>query len=216
MVAVMHTVPVLPFDFAVAEASRISSWQYWTPLVSVLLSVAAFVVSILNRRTSNEALRISKVQEDRRRAHLDIQIQDSFIWRPADENHRWLIAQILIINRSDRDGSAIKAELQVGYATAGGINIQVDVPHVQMADTGRHGVEALKLPASIKANDALAGGLTFKIDNELVKSDQVNDYRIKILDSRGPTETIGIWALREVLDEAEKGRRPEAKEDRKD
>jgi len=214
VVAVMHTVPVLPFDIAMSEAPRIYSWQYWTPLVSVLLSAAAFAVSILNRRTSSEALRISRVQEDRRKARLDIQVQDSFIWRPADENHRWLIAQVLIVNRSDRDGSATKAELQVGYATTSGVNIQVDVPYVQMLDRGRHGVEALKLPALIKANDALAGWLTFKIDNELAKSDQIRGYRIKILDSRGPTETVEIWALREVLDEAEKDRRPEAREDR--
>ncbi|TCB91603.1 hypothetical protein E0H26_25275 [Micromonospora zingiberis] len=196
-----------------------AGWQEWIPACSALIAAAALIVSILNRRTANKALRLSLAQEDRRIARLDLQLMEQISFRPRGADYRWVLAQVLIINRSDRDGSIVKAELRVGYLTNAGARLDVHLPHASLreSDPIKPDVESIKLPALIKANDAISGWLSFKVKNELTNDRRVEEYLVLVHDSRGPVESSPIWAMREIVDEEDQAAEPlEANQGRED
>jgi hypothetical protein len=203
-----HTPDVLIPSSGAAAPMDFTALQTWTPLVSIGIAVAAFILSLLNRRTASHALRLSLAQEERRAARLDLQIIEHATWQPKGADYRWLIAQVLVINRSDRDGSIIKAELKVGYSIDASTGFEVHIPHAAMPSEAQSGVQSLNIPVLIKANDALAGWLTFKIDHGLVGNNRVEEYEIAVYDSRGPIESVHIWATREIVDEGDKAQSP--------
>ncbi|NYF56567.1 hypothetical protein HDA35_002398 [Micromonospora purpureochromogenes] len=181
-------------------------WQEWIPVVSAVIAVTALVVSILNRRTANKALRLSIAQEERRIARLDLQLMEQISWRPKGADYRWVLAQVLIVNRSDRDGSITKAELRVGYLTVAGARLDVHLPHTILPDQIQPGVESIKIPVLVKANDAISGWLSFKVKNDLTDGRRVEEYAVLVYDSRGPIESSHLWAMREIVDEEEQAR----------
>jgi hypothetical protein len=200
---VRHTLVVLTLPLTVAASPTGTFWQDWVPLISVGISAGAFILSLLNRRTANRALRISLAQEERRIARLDLQLMEQASYRPKGADYRWVLAQVLIINRSDRDGSIIRAELKVGYLTGADIRVDTHIPHTILPNQTQIGVEPLQIPVPVKANDAKSGWFTFKINDSLVQPNRVDEYAMLVYDSRGPIESAQLWAMREIFDEAE-------------
>lgn len=181
------------------QQSPAPDWLTYIPALSFLLAVVALIVSLMNRRTSNRALELSEAQEERRKAALDVSIKEARKWRDASGD-RHIAIRVLAVNPTDRDGSIVEATLRVTQTVAGktlvlqvGLDSQT-VPYKDITTT-------LIIPCNMKANSGIEEWLVFSLRKDLV-SGQVDRYDLFLRDSRGPEETLDVWALEEEIDES--------------
>lgn len=182
-----------------AASGADDGWRTWAPVGSAIVAAVAFLVSLSNRATAKKALRLSETQENRRAARLDLSMTEGVSWRPPGEPRRWIGMHVLAVNPTDRDGSLVGADLHVTYTTADGDPMMVKVPHGPAGTTLPGEIVALEIPMRLPSNGAVAGWLVFKLDDGVVGGGEIDRYDGVVRDSRGLTETLQAWVLREIV-----------------
>lgn len=186
----------------IATAAAGSAVPAWLPIavagVSALIALGSFAVALSSRAVAGRSLRLSEQQEKRRAAALDVSLKQGLSWRPGD-GARWICLDVLAVNPTDRDGTIVTADLHVSYAPSMGAVLVVKVPHGgPSADAWPNGVAPVELPARVAANGAVAGWLMFRLPPGLVPDGSVQGFAAVLHDSRGLTQTVHAWGLREV------------------
>lgn len=185
------------------SSTSANPWATWAPVASVVIAAFSLFAAIANRKTAKKALKLSQIQEERRTARLDVSLMEAVSWRPSNEAWRLIGMRILAVNPTDRDGSLVSAELNVAY-TAGGSRLMVlKIPHAAAVRGMPKHITPLEMPIGLPSNGAIKGWLVFKINDELVSGAAIEGYDATIRDSRGPTEHIQAWILREIADAEE-------------
>ena len=179
-----------------------SAWQTWAPVASVVIASLSFLIAWANRRTSKKALELSTAQEDRRKARLDLNLNQAIARRTAGVAQRLICVDVLAVNPTDRDGSVVTADLNVTYRKPGSDGIVVKIPHDVSADPKLSSIPAFVLPCPLPANGAVRGWLVFLIDDRVLDGGIIEHYDVVVRDGRGITASVQPWALQEITDEA--------------
>lgn len=71
-----------------------SAWQTWAPVASVVIASLCFLIAWANRRTSKKTLELSTAQEDRRKARLDLSLNQAIARRTAGVAQRLMALRV--------------------------------------------------------------------------------------------------------------------------
>lgn len=82
------------------SASSDPAWTQWVPVASAVVALLALLVALSNRNTARRALALSRQQEERRAARLNITLDESASWRPSGAP-RWVGMRVLAVNPTD-------------------------------------------------------------------------------------------------------------------
>jgi hypothetical protein len=189
--------------FMAQLASTDGDWRTWAPIASIAVAALALLVAMSNRSTAKNALALSKQQEARRVAKLDLSLREALSRRDNAGQCRWIGIEILAVNPTDRDGTIIGADLHISYRFEDR-QLLLKLPHVSHSSPFGDARAAIEVPARLPANGALSGWLLFRLDNGVVRG-PIDRYDVVVADSRGPTEVLQAWAFREVEDGAATG-----------
>lgn len=168
------------------------------PVASVVVALLALLVTVSNRATARKALALSRLQEERRQAQLDLSLKDTVSYRDVTRGVRWIGAEVLAVNPTDRGGAVVAADLHVTYRSKG-IEFLLKVPHRSRGNPFGAARQAIEVPTQLPANGAISGWLLFPIDDGLIEG-PIDRFDIVVGDSRGPVEVLQTWALAEVSD----------------
>ncbi|WP_157361759.1 hypothetical protein [Haloechinothrix halophila] len=177
-----------------------AEWQIWATYISVAIAAGSFIVALFSSRTARQSLKLSKEQERRRVARLDVSLVKAVSWCPVNSKQRWIGARVLAVNPTDRDGAIVQADLHVTYSTSDGANVVAKIPHDPMGTCFPKGIEEFDLPISLPANGAVDGWLVFGLSHALLEGVTVERYEAVVRDSRGPLESVHPWVLEEIED----------------
>jgi len=181
-------------DHAIMIPPEVASWL---PLAAIVVATASMLVTLSNRRTAREALKISETQEARRAARLDVYIKDSISDRIVEPPNRWIIAHLILQNPTDRNASVSFVDLLISYRLADR-SIELKVPYdPDSAKKQFSDLSVLVTPVEIKDNGAVRGIVAFRIEPELILV-PINQFQIEVHDTRGIMESIDLTILREA------------------
>lgn len=181
-----------------ATVTGANPWMVWIPVASAVIAGAALAVSLASHRVSRRALALTKQQEERRTARLDLSVSQSISWRPEGRGRRWIAVEALAVNPTDRDGAIVEAELNATYQPSVGSELVVKVPHSSDAVLPQDRL-ALDIPVPIPANGAIKGWFIFELDDHLINA-PIDRFDVVVRDSRGPVERLEVWIMHEVED----------------
>ncbi|MCC5577248.1 hypothetical protein IMZ11_16605 [Microtetraspora sp. AC03309] len=108
-----------------------------------------------------------------------------------NEDESRYIFPILVRNPSEIENAIARAELWIGYRRHG-VRYVVKVPHDDRigVEIQKAGEAALILPAAIDIRGAISGAIGFTIPAGLIEDSEIQDFTLRLEDSRGQTIDI--------------------------
>ena len=176
--------------------SPTTQWTEWAPIViSAIAVLVATVFGMSNRSTAKKALSLAQQAEARRSPQLDLYVNDSAVWRSADNGAREYGVHLMVVNPTDRASAIVMAELHVLYS----VEEHLSTVKIPAADSSqRDDVDAIELPRRLDANGAASGWLLFHVSEDLVRSSDVQRYDVVVRDVHDTIASVQVAVFREV------------------
>jgi len=102
-----------------------------------------------------------------------------------------------VVNPTDSEATLTGAELHVSYSLSNRILV-VKIPHNARSADLPDGIVSVNMPTPLQPNGALEDWFVFRLDDGLIGNADIEDYNIVLYDSRGITQSVHTWIIREI------------------
>lgn len=178
------------------EASTLST------VASATAAWIALVLSIINARTSRRALRLSELQEARRKPSLAVYLQEGFVSLIPQRAARIYALLFSVSNKSDNNNSVAEATLHLTYSKGETVELTVKfVATTEVPPYLQRNQASLPIPTRIDAHQTISGWYYFCIDNAILNSGRVERTVVVLRDTHGNEVAVEPLILREYSDE---------------
>ena len=165
--------------------------KQWLDIVTVIVAIAAFAVSLASLWLSSRALRLSEKQERRRQPLLIPHLLDSHFEALADGAKLYSFS-ISVTNPSDSDNAIARVELFLRYYLEDETLMTVRLP-VEDGIRGDEEVRGrLSVPARIGAHDTISGWVFFAVKPLVLHGRVVDGYQLALIDTHQSLAKIDI------------------------
>jgi hypothetical protein len=180
------------------SSTLLTLWNTWSPVVSLVVAIAAFYISVSQAQIAKRALKLSLLQDARRNARLDLDLKESATWRPLGKACKYIGVRVLAVNPTDSQATLTGAELRISYSIRAGKIVVLKVSHDASEGDVPRELVGLNLPAALPSNGALEGWLFFRLDDALIGDASVEHYEVMVSDSRGISQSVYPWIMKEI------------------
>ncbi len=180
----------------------------YSDIISICSAIAAWVAALLAYRSSRIAKRslaISENQEQDRSPNLEPYLSESFTCKTEDDLYRIYAFSILVNNKSDMPNTLSRAELSISYRYQNDLITNILLPHSDdnIIESNAVSIVPIILPAQIDIRHTISGWFVFKIRREQLTNLSIENYQLKLYDSRGNISIVRPIIIKEIIDENE-------------
>jgi hypothetical protein len=168
------------------------------PLIAIIFSFIALLVSIYNSTISKRSLKIANMQYQNKLAQFDFYLIDNY--SITTKNERLLLFHVTVTNKSETKNT-FSATLNLEYVNENQIAIKVKLPHNLENIEKIHKKTFTFFPKDIFLNDkeSISKWLLFSYNKELTKGKRIENYILNFKDVNNNEQNISSSIIKELL-----------------
>ncbi|WP_430398125.1 hypothetical protein [Ferrovibrio sp.] len=171
-------------------------------IASATAAWVALLLSIGSLWYARKAQLLANQKEERLNPKLKLYVQDSFVKKSKDTQHRTYSLLLSVTNRSDANNSISEIDLCIIYTSPTGTKLTLRVRNDSCTQHSAQGsTNSINIGARLDAHQTLIGWCHFNVDGAILKNAKIENYKISITDSHGHEAAETLTLIREYSDE---------------
>jgi hypothetical protein len=176
----------------------------WTNVTSVVIALAALLVSLCSFIVAFRAFRLAQKQDDRKRPSLVPSLLNGYVQFRETQKVRVYAFLLSVSNPSDSNNSLAKLELHISYRTPAQTLVTAQVPSSQSRGDAYAELpefSSLSTPARLDAHQTLTGWAVFRVSEAILKDTIIERYSVALFDSHNIKTSVEPIMVQEYIRE---------------
>ncbi|MEZ0184225.1 hypothetical protein AB9T89_18405 [Flavobacterium oncorhynchi] len=172
--------------------------KQYLPIIAIIISFTAVMVSIYNSTISKRSLKIAKKQFQNKLAQFNFYLIDSY--SITTENERILLFHVTVTNKSETKNT-FSATLNIEYVTENQIVIKMKLPHDPSDIEKVPNKNFTFFPKDLFVSDkeSISKWLLFSYRKDLTKGRRIENYILSFKDVNENEQNVSSTIIKELI-----------------